>query len=256
MATLQQSGSGAPASPGRKKQLRNIRESILRATATGELPGIVTLVQDYGTPPWIEVAGWRDVDRRERMHADTIFDLRSITKTVTALASLLLVADEKLSFDEPVAAYIPEIRGITQNGGDKQSSHAITLRHLLTHTSGLSPSRPVSLAQLTEKRDVPLLDVVRRLVKEPLVSEPGSKWVYSSPGYAVVGRIVEVISGEPLEEFITKRVLAPLGMRNTAFNPPRRARGRMATLYEWKNDRLLTWPRTMPAETWAYTAPD
>lgn len=241
------------------QERRAVREAILRATATGMLPGVVALVQDDGTRPRINVAGWRDMHRRERMHPDNLFDVRSITKVVTALASLLLVANGKLSLDDPIDGYLGEKRGTARNHSDDQAGmlpQPITVRQLLTHTSGLSPSRPASLAELTESRNVPLADVASRILAEPRSAAPGTQWMYSSPGYAVLGRLLEVASGTPFDAFVTRRILVPLGMRSTTFHPTGKVRRRMASLYHWQGGRIREWPRMMPPVRWRYTAPD
>lgn len=230
----------------RQPDMKEIRRTILRATERGELAGAVALVQDQGERPQISTGGWRDMRRREPINADTVFDLRSITKTVTAVASLLLVADGKLRLDDTIETYLPD------GGGFKSA----TIRQLLTHTSGLSPSRPSSLAELTEMRDAPLPEVARLVLAQPRSSPPGEKWAYSSPGYAVLGHVLETASGEPFDRFVRKRILQPLGMRNTTFHPIGRARRNTASLYEWKGGRVVEWPRTFPDDAWSYTAPD
>lgn len=248
----------APGTLGAQKRdasLGEIRRTIDHATANGELPGIVALVQDGGAPPHIEAAGLKDVERRERMHTNTVFDLRSITKTITAMATMLLVSDRRLSLDEDIGRYLPSSSGAT---GDRNTEDAwpITVRHLLTHTSGLSPLRPASLARLTESRDVPLSTVVNQILEVPRSTAAGSLWAYSSPGYAVLGRVVEVASGELLDSFVGRRILAPLRMHDTTFNPVGKVRERLASLYQTKDGRLLEWPRTLPVGKWPYIGPD
>ena len=119
----------------------------------GKLPGAVAFVEDDGETVLLQAVGWRDLKRRERMTTDTVFDMRSITKPVTALAAMALVTDGELALDEPVQKHLPEV-------ADLGAPKPITLRHLLTHTSGLGQSRPTELENLTEKRDHTLAEVV------------------------------------------------------------------------------------------------
>ena len=169
----------------------------------------------------------------------------------------MLVNDGKMSLDEPAETYLPEIGTLRISGtATNNPGRRVTLRRLLTHTAGFSQSRPEALSQLTEKRDHSLSEVVDLLLREPLDSMPGQKWLYSSPGYAVVGRLIEIVSRVPFGEFVRNRVLKPLKMDSTCFTPPQSMQRDLASPYEWKNGRLVSWPRELPALEWTYPAPD
>ena len=185
------------------------------------------------------------------MTVDTIFDMRSVTKPVTALAAMTLVTESKLELDDPVKDYLPEVDQL-------KAETPITLRHLLTNTAGLRHERPAELAELTEKRDRTLAEVVSIYLRGPLIAEPGARWAYSSQGYAIVGRLIEVISGQPFHKFVSQRVFSPLGMRDSFFHPPKTKRDRLASLYSWDRDehRLKPWERLLPDGKWTYDAPD
>ena len=224
---------------------------LQKGVAEGKLPGAVALVEDDGETVFLRAVGWRDLKRRERMTSDTVFDMRSVTKPVTALAAMALVKDGKLALDEAVQKHLPEVAQL-------DTRKPITLRHLLTHTSGLGQSRPTELENLTERRDHTLAEVVSLYVRERLIAEPGSVWSYSSLGYALVGRLIEVVGGKPFDEFVEERVFQPFGMRDSFFHPPRRARERLASLHSWdkEQERLKEWSRTLPEKKWVYSSPD
>jgi CubicO group peptidase (beta-lactamase class C family) len=141
---------------------------IRRAVDDGTIPGTVARIEQEGRSLADSAAGWRDIENRSPMRTDTIFDVRSITKPVTAIAVLSLVAEEKLSLDGTVEEHIPEVASL-------RASAPITLRHLLTHTAGLVHERPPELQDLTEKRDCALEDVVAILTRGQLIAQPGER---------------------------------------------------------------------------------
>lgn len=227
------------------------RQLIERAVADGFIPGAVSLIERDGITEAKVAAGWQDIEARLPMAESTIFDVRSLTKPVTAIAALTLVEEGKLDLDASVKEQLPEISAF----GAKTP---ITLRQLLTHTAGLRQERPVQLHELTEKRDRTLSEVVSILTREQLIAEPGERWGYSSQGFAIVGRLVEVVAGRPFHRYVEERVLQPLGMRDSFFHPDGRPQKRLAALYSWNRDqdRLEPWPRTLPVTQWTYDAPD
>src|SRR5262249_17038477 len=152
-------------------------------------------------------------------------------------------ADEgKLSIEEPVEKHLPEFRGqmlVSARNGDtvtlKKPRRPITVRDLLTHTSGLRSGLPEGLADLYVKRSHTLAEAVMAFSQRPLDFEPGTKWAYCNPGIDTLGRIIEVVSGEGYEDFLRKRIFEPLGMIDTTFYPSREQLERTARLYA-KND--------------------
>jgi CubicO group peptidase (beta-lactamase class C family) len=182
------------------------------------------------------------------MREDSIFDIRSITKPVTAIAALILVEKKSLDLNKSVIDILPDARSSAW-------AHKVTLRHLLTHTSGLGQQRPMGLDGLTESRDRLLGDVAHAILNMPLAGKTGA-WQYSSLGYCVAGRMIEVAAGRSFADFVTDAVLRPLRMLDTSFIPPAHERNRMASLYQWKDGELVGWPRQLPKKKWAYDSPD
>lgn len=221
--------------PGR---LARIPERIKSFVRQGAIAGAVTLIARRGAVVSLEAFGYRDLESRRPMRADTIFDIRSVTKPVTAIGIMILMEEGKLALNDPVEKYLPEFAAARKTGG---SPHPITIHHLLTHTSGLPPNRPPEIEEITIRRDRTLSEVVALLSKQGPEFEPGSRFRYSSGGFAILGRIIEVVSGRPFERFIEERVFVPLGMRDSFFFIPAGKRDRVASVYRVRDGRLSRW---------------
>ena len=214
----------APAAPGfaaDEQVLAQIPERIREFVADHQISGAVTLVTDDGRVVHHEAVGHADLENDRPMRKDSIFGIASMTKPITATAVMILQDDGKLSIDDPVARYIPEFKNVTLRNG-QPPTREITLRDLLTHTSGLGGS---------QQNQGTLRETVEQLARRPLEFEPGTKWQYS-PGLTVCGRVIEVVSGQPYEEFLAARIFQPLGMRDTSFHPTPDQQRRIVTLYE------------------------
>jgi uncharacterized protein YbbC (DUF1343 family)/CubicO group peptidase (beta-lactamase class C family) len=195
--------------------LRQIERAIDAAVAAGRIPGGVFWIEHDGAS-FESVHGYRSLDpAREKMTADTIFDVSSLTKVVaTTPAILKLVEQEKLRLTDPVQRFLPEFRG--------DGREAITIRQLLTHTSGLR-------AGLGALPDGSGSDVALRMASAgaPL-EEPGTAFRYSDVNFLLLSEVVRRVSGEPLETFVEREIFRLLGMRDTGFLPPDAKRGRIA----------------------------
>jgi CubicO group peptidase (beta-lactamase class C family) len=174
-----------------------------------EVPGAVTVVATRDSVLRMDAQGWADPEHKSFMRVDSIFWIASMSKPITATAVLMLMEEGKLSLDDPVAKYVPELAGLKTADG---KTPRITLRHLLTHTSGME--------EATDEEAKPartLSDLVPAFASKPLAFEPGSKWKYCQSGILTLGRIVEIVSGVPFEVFLRKRIFDPLGMKDTTF---------------------------------------
>jgi CubicO group peptidase (beta-lactamase class C family) len=129
-----------------------------------------------------------------------------MSKPITATAALMLMEEGKLSLDDPIAKYVPELAELKTADG---KTPRITLRHLLTHTSGMGEATDEEA-----KAARTLSDLVPAFASKPLAFEPGSKWKYCQSGILTLGRIVEIVAGVPFEVFLRKRIFGPLGMNN------------------------------------------
>ena len=222
-----------PASLSRTK-LERVGDFIRNEVAAGTMPGAVVLIEQHGHRVYFESFGVRDVESRRPMTPDSIFRLYSMSKPVTSVAAMMLVEDGKLRLDDPVAKYIPAFVNVkvgvekTDESGKPQLSleplrRPITIKDLLRHTSGLTYGfyGETAVRKLYAKSDIYDGDFdnatfVERLARLPLADQPGTRWDYGH-STDVLGRVVEVISGQSLFRFEKQRLLDPLGMTETAF---------------------------------------
>jgi CubicO group peptidase (beta-lactamase class C family) len=199
------------------------------------LAGAVTLVADKDKVLSLDTVGFADVGAKKPMRPDSLFWIASQSKPITATALMMLVDEGKVKLDDPVEKYLPEFKGqmvVIEKDSDhmllRKPKHPITVRNILTHTSGM----PFSSAMETPTLDLlPLHDAVRSYAMTPLTFEPDSKWAYSNAGINTAGRIIEVVSGMPFEDFLDKRLFAPLGMKDTTFWPSEEQVTRLAKSY-------------------------
>ena len=201
-------------------------------TDTKRWPGGAVLIARHGKLAYFDCSGYADVEAGRLWSRDIIARIYSMTKPITAVALLMLYEQARVHLDDPVETYLPEFRdrqllipGATSLDQTVPVKTTMTIHHLLTHTSGLSlftNPRLLGEAYATEKLGLALdyggLDkMVRRIAELPLEWEPGTRWQYST-GSDVIGRIVEVVSGVPLDKFLATRIFEPLGMTDTGFS--------------------------------------
>jgi CubicO group peptidase (beta-lactamase class C family) len=227
---------GQSADPAKLGALRTQFQAYVDA---GKISGAVTLVAHRGKVVSVEAVGFQDVERKLPMKPDTIFRIASMTKPVTAVGILMLEDDGKLSIDDPVEKHLPEFRGqrlVKSKTADEivlvKAPRPITLRDLLTHTSGLPSSPPPGLAELYGRRHRTLAEAVLAFSQQPLDFEPGTKWSYCNAGIDTLGRVIEVVSGRSYEQFLQERLFDPLGMRDTCFYPTADQRARLTPVYK------------------------
>lgn len=208
--------AGIAAGSARAPDFAGVDRLIGDAIAAGKLPGAVLQVGHGGTVVYLKAYGDRAVEPKvEAMTADTIFDMASLTKClVTATAVMQLWEQGKVGLEEPVARYLPEF-GV--NGKDK-----VTVRELLTHTSGLPPD--VVLTDRWSGKE----EGVRRAMTSGLETAPGTAFKYSDVNFITLGVLVERLSGEQLEVYAARHVFGPLEMRETRYLPPTEWKGRIA----------------------------
>jgi CubicO group peptidase (beta-lactamase class C family) len=212
------------------EKLQHVGDYIRNEVAAGKIPGAVILIQQHAHPVYFESFGLRDVESRRPMTADSIFRLYSMSKAITSVAAMMLVDDGKLRLDDPVAKYIPEFAnvkvGVEKPDGKlvlEPLQRAITIEDLLRHTSGLtygfygdSVVRKLYANSGLFDGDFDNAAFAERLAKLPLAEQPGTRWDYGH-STDVLGRVIEVVSGQPLFQFEKERLLGPLGMNETEF---------------------------------------
>ena len=215
-----------------------------------QLAGAVALVWSGGRLVCHDAIGLADLESGRPMAKDSLFWIASMTKPITALGVLMLVEEGKLALEDPVEKHLPEFRGqrLLKEKTDSQTvlvkpARPVTVKDLLTHTSGLPGKGPLD----DEALDVlSLKEAVITYGLSPLQFEPGSKWSYCNPGINVLGRLIEIASGEEYSRFLTKRLFKPLGMKDTTFWPPAGdLKKRLATSYKLSADGSALEPATI-----------
>jgi len=207
-----------------------VTSAMKECIAKKDVAGVVTLVATRDKILHLSAVGQADVAAAAPMRPETIGWIASMTKPVTASAILMLQDEGKLSVDDPVAKYIPQLAALKTADGKPGN---LTLRHLLTHTSGMSE------ATAEESKDArTLADLIPYFASKPLKFEPGSKWQYCQSAINTLGRIVEVASGQSFPEFLEKRLFGPLGMKDTTFYPTPEQAARIAKAYKVADGKL------------------
>ncbi len=201
-----------------------------------ELPGAVTLIASQQRVLDIETVGYADIAAKKPMAPDTVFWIASMSKPITTTAFMMLVDEGRVKVDDPVEKYLPEFKDEwvqVEKDPDhillKHPAHPVTVKNILSHTSGLTPTLPNEKPTLDL---LPLSNAVRSYAMMPLMFDPGTQYRYSNAGINTAGRIIEVISGMPYETFLETRLFAPLGMKDTTFWPTADQVRRLAKSYK------------------------
>jgi CubicO group peptidase (beta-lactamase class C family) len=215
------------------QRIGKIQQRMQELVNSGQAAGIVTLVQQNGNIVQMSAVGMQNAEEKIPMHKNSIFQIMSMTKPLTAVGIMMLVEDGKISLYDDVQTYLPEFRGQQLNvyGLMKRPTRPIRIADLLSHTSGMRQMPQGEMKNLYQTMDHSLAQAVASFAKEPLEFEPGTRWLYSNPGMATLGRIIEVVSGDPYESFIESRLLQPLQMKDTFFYPPADKQDRIAMVY-------------------------
>ena len=213
-----------------------IKDALQPFVESHSLAGAVTLVADKDKVLSLDAVGYADVGGGKPMPTDAIFWIASQSKPITATALMMLVDEGKVKLDDPVKKYLPEFHDqwlAVEHDKEhmllKKPQHPITVRELLSHTSGL----PFSSAMERPTLDLlPLRVGAMSYAMTPLMFEPGTKHQYSNAGINTAGRIIEVVSGMPYETFLDTRLFQPLGMKDTSFWPNGEQLARLAKSYK------------------------
>lgn len=201
-----------------------------------ELAGAVMLVANKDEVLTVEAVGFANKAAGRAMQPDAVFWIASQSKPITAIATMMLVDDGKISVDDPVEKYLPEFRGqmVVAEKDDnhvllKKPARPITINDVLSHTSGLPFRSAIEVPTLDR---LPLADRVRSYAMTPLDFEPGTNYQYSNAGINTAARIIEVVTGKSFEQFLDERLFQPLGMTDTTFWPNEEQAARVASAYK------------------------
>lgn len=197
-----------------------------------EVPGIITLVADRQGVIHHSAVGYMDPQQEQPLKPDAIFWIASMTKPITATAVLMMKDEGKLAIDDPVEKYIPELGSLKTADGQPVQ---LTIRHLLTHTSGMGEATPEEA-----KAAKTLADLIPAFAKKPVAFKPGTEWKYCQSGINTLGRIVEIVSGQSFPDFLAARLFKPLGMVDTTFYLSPAQLPRLVTPVRKEGDHLET----------------
>ncbi|MEQ1880173.1 MAG: serine hydrolase domain-containing protein [Burkholderiales bacterium] len=241
------SPEAAPESAGMSSErLARLDATLQQAVDSGELPGAVVMIVRNGKLVHTRALGWQDRDAKIAMRSDSIFRVYSMTKPIVSVAAMMLLEEGRLGLHEPVSKFIPEFKemkvGVEAPDASGKpvltlvnATRQITVQDLLRHTSGLTYG-VLGAPNLVKKAYLDagifsqkwvLADFCRALAKLPLQYDPGSTWEYGH-STDVLGRVVEVASGQSLDVFLAEKILRPLKMNDTGFHVPREKHNRIA----------------------------
>lgn len=239
------------------ERLNRLTSAFQDFVSDGELPGAVILVSRKGTIPYFEAFGERDMEADKAMDKNTIFRIASQTKAIVSVGIMMLQEEGKLLISDPVGDHIPEFKETTvamplDSGGYEivPAERQITIRDLLTHTAGIGYGGGPAAVEWQKAgiqgwyfahRNEPILETVKKMASLPQEAQPGERFVY---GYNtdILGAIIEVVSGESLEDFLQQKILDPLGMTDTHFYLPPEKIDRLAKVYSSSDDGLQLAP--------------
>jgi CubicO group peptidase (beta-lactamase class C family) len=254
------------------ERLQRIHQMIQRRIDAGDISGAITLVARNGRVALFQTHGLMDIETKKPMQKDAIFRMASMSKPITGVAIMMLMEEGKVRLTDPISRFIPEFKAMKvavlrqstpAPGGANPANPAapqfytvpadreITIRDLLTHTSGLvsGPISTAEAAKVARKPGETLADYIPRLGALPLEFQPGSRWSYSpGAGFDTLGRIVEIVSGQTFDVFLKQRIFDPLGMKDTFFSPTEDRIPRLASVYQKRANGLEKQPDPGPTK--------
>jgi CubicO group peptidase (beta-lactamase class C family) len=247
-----------------KERLARIDAMLQEAVAEGDVPGAVALVARNGKIVYHKAFGMADNESGRALKKDDVFRIASQTKAITSTAVMMLWEEGKFKLDDPISKYIPEFKNpqVLNTFQYKDTSYTttpasgeITIRHLLTHTSGIGYGvidgderfqmiyNKAGVTDLFTTENISIQESVRKLAKLPLHHNPGEKFTYSE-GLDVLGYFVEVMSGMPFDVYLRKRLFEPLGMHDTWFYLPQEKAQRLVAVQQPDNGKWSRLPVT------------
>ena len=246
------------------ERLARIDKMLAEAVSGGQIPGVAALIVRDGKIIYYKAFGMADNQTGRSLKRDDIFRIASQSKAITSTAVMMLWEEGKFQLDDPVSKYIPEFKDPTvlktftysdTSYTTLPASQEITIRHLLTHTSGIGYGvidgdeqfkmiyQKAGITDLFTTENITIGESVRKLARLPLHHNPGEKYTYSE-GLDVLGYFIEVVSGMSFDEFLRKRLFEPLGMNDTWFYLPEEKAGRLVSVQKPENGKWIRYPVT------------
>jgi CubicO group peptidase (beta-lactamase class C family) len=247
-----------------QERISKLDAMLEEAMQKEQVPGLVAMVVKNGQVVYHSAKGLADVETGKAMEKNSIFRIASQTKAITSTAIMMLWEEGKFRLDDPISKYIPEFKNpqvlntfryADTTFSTKPSTKEITIRHLLTHTSGLGYGvidgdermkmiyHKAGVMDLFTTENITIGESVKRLAKLPLHHEPGAKYTYSE-GLDVLGYLIEIVSGMPFDQFLKTRIFDPLGMNDTRFYLSDTQAPRLVTVHTRKDNKWIPYPVT------------
>lgn len=247
-----------------QERITKLDAMLEEAMQKDQVPGLVAMVVKDGKIVYHSAKGFADVESGKPMELNSIFRIASQTKAITSTAVMILWEEGKIRLDDPISKYIPEFKNPQvlntfryedTTYSTRPSSKEITIRHLLTHTSGLGYGvidgdermkmiyHKAGVMDLFTTENITIGESVKRLAKLPLHHEPGAKFTYSE-GLDVLGYLIEIVSGMPFDQFLKTRLFDPLGMNDTRFYLNDAQAPRLVTVHTRKDNKWVSFPVT------------
>ena len=246
-----------------EERLARIDTMCLNAIEDGDLPGVVALVARNGKIVYHKAFGTSDAKSKRKLQKDDIFRMASQTKAITATAVMMLWEEGKFKLDDPISKYIPEFKNpqvldsVLADGTllTKPADKEISIRHLLTHTSGIGYGvidgdekfkkiyEDAGIIDLFTTQEITIADNIKKLATLPLHHNPGEKFTYSE-SYDVLGYFIEIVSGEPFDVYLQNHIFEPLEMNNTAFYLPKSKENRLVAVQTKEDGKWINYPIT------------
>ncbi len=246
-----------------QERVGRIDAMLKEAVTQGQVPGVVALIARNGKIVYHKAHGVAN-DKNKRLDKNAIFRIASQTKAITSTAVMMLWEEGKFHLDDPISKFVPEfdnpqvLNAYTESDGSyttRPAENQITIRHLLTHTSGIGYGvidgderfkkiyAKAGITDLFTTKNISIEESVKKLARLPLHHDPGTAYVYSE-GLDVLGYFIEVVSGIPFDEFLRKRIFDPLGMDDTWFYLPEEKHDRLVSIQQKKEGKWQDYPVT------------
>ena len=251
------------------ERLVRLHDAMQQLVDEGRLSGITTMIARRGRVVDFQTFGYRDLEAQDPMAEDDIFRIYSMSKPITGVALMTLYEEGRFQLSDRVEEHIPELSDlqVVRSWGPsgpvlEEADHPMTIRELMSHTAGLAygigapgPVDSMYAARGLLSRDQTLKDMIDKLAAMPLRHQPGTQWYYSI-AVDVQGYLVEVLSGQPFDQFLEERIFAPLGMVDTGFYVPEVDHDRFAQYYRYGAEgELVAMPTTGAPGSRAYLDP-
>lgn len=222
---------------------RRVSAEIRKKLKANHLAGIAVCIVEKGEPVYCEAFGYADVENRRRLTCDTPFQIASLSKQFAAVSVMLLVQEQKLKLDDPI---LDHLDGLPDDWSE------ITVRQLLSHTSGIRDYTEFPNIRDEYQEDLERLKILQQIYSYPLDFQPGAKFKYSNSGYVVAGHLIEAVSGMEYSEYLQKKIFSPLEMTNSRLEPLQNDDTSRAIGHDYKDGKLQ--PSTYNSPAWAFAA--